>query len=134
MSVVQKSTPRGGQRGSVWERLSVGEVVVLEAGTAGRECRRAKEEACGPKGEKVGWGASVAMMEVPEGVCVVVIRRGGGRGVWGGIVGWVGWRVVWGGGGEGFWWVEREVSLVERIVFFFKKGLKVQRMVCWIFE
>ena len=48
----------------------------METGTPRREWKRAKLEPCGPKGKKGVIAVSDSKMDVPEGVCVVVISRG----------------------------------------------------------
>ena len=72
--MVQKRIPLGGHLGSAVGRL--GGEVVLETGTPRREWKRAKLEPCGPKGKKGVIAVSDSKMDVPEGVCVVVISRG----------------------------------------------------------
>ena len=72
--MIQKRTPLGGHLGSAGGRL--GGEVVLETGTLRRWWKRAKLEPCGPKGKKGVIVVSEAMMDLPEGVWVVVMTRG----------------------------------------------------------
>ena len=79
ISVVQKRTPDGGQRGSVVS-VGGGGAEELETGTLGEEWKVAKEEPDGPNGENCGIWVSLAKMEVPDGSWLVRMRRGGGNG------------------------------------------------------
>ena len=76
MSVVQKITPLGGQRGTNVVVVE-GRVAVLDAGTWAVLWKTLKEEAAGPNGKKGIDCVSEAMIEVPSGLWLVVTTRGG---------------------------------------------------------
>ena len=77
ISVVQKITPLGGQRGSDVVVVE-GRALILEAGTWVVVWNTLKEEAVGPKGKYGVVCVSEATIEVPSGLWPVVTSRGGG--------------------------------------------------------